>query len=65
MLARMCLPRSLRRRRKLWDVLSCRVRRLGTLPPLEMAEMRCCEAVPGSWTYPQIQPKLLKAIPHK
>ena len=38
------------------------VRRLGTLPPLEIAEVRCCEAVPGSWTYPQIQPKLLKRL---
>lgn len=38
------------------------VRRLGTLPPLEIAEARCCEAVPGSWTYPQIQPKLFKRL---
>lgn len=38
------------------------VHRLGTLPPLEIAEVRRCEAVPGNWTYPQIQPKLLKRL---
>ena len=46
-----------------WGLL-CRaeVRALGTLPPLEIAEVRACDTVPGPWTYPQIQPRLLRYL---
>lgn len=37
-----------------------RVRRLDALPPLEIAEVRAAPTPPGPWTYPQIQPHLLR-----
>lgn len=36
------------------------VTRRGTLPPLEIAECRAFSQPPRRWTYPQIQPRLLR-----
>lgn len=38
------------------------IERLGPLPPFEIAELRLTEELPERWTYPEIQPELMKEV---
>lgn len=38
------------------------IERLGPLPPFEIAQIRLAEEPPQVWTYPEIQPALLKRV---
>lgn len=41
------------------------IEQLGPLPPFEIAQIRLTEELPESWTYPEIQPKILAEVERK